>query len=62
MGSRRKTAQVNLRFMPELKAAVEQAAADDKRSLTNLVEKVLTDWLEERGYLKPDRSGRAKQR
>ena len=49
---RLKTAQVNLRIMPALKAAAEKAAADDQRSLTSLVEKLLTDYLRKNGYLK----------
>ena len=49
---RLKTAQVNLRIMPALKAAAEKAAADDQRSLTSLVEKLLTDYLRKHGYLK----------
>jgi hypothetical protein len=47
-----KTAQVNLRLEPKLKAAAEKAAADDHRSLTSLVEKLLTEYLREQGYLK----------
>jgi hypothetical protein len=43
-----KTAQVNLRIRPSLKAAAERAAADDHRSLTSLVEKLLTDHLRSR--------------
>jgi hypothetical protein len=46
-----KTAQVNLRLMPEMKAAAEKAAADDRRSLTSLIEKLLDDHLREKGYL-----------
>ncbi|MHB0705422.1 hypothetical protein WDZ11_01045 [Roseomonas mucosa] len=46
-----KTAQVNLRLLPDLKAAAEKAAADDHRSLTSMIEKLLTDHLRERGYL-----------
>src|SRR5262245_40579385 len=42
---RRKTAQVNLRIHPKLKAAAEKAAADDNRSLTSLIEKLLMDYL-----------------
>ena len=48
---RNKTAQVNLRLDPALKAAAEKAAASDQRSLTSLVEKLLVDHLRERGYL-----------
>lgn len=48
---RLKTAQVNLRLDPELKALADKAAADDQRSLTSLVEKLLTDFLKKNGYL-----------
>jgi hypothetical protein len=47
-----KTAQVNLRIEPSLKAAAEKAATADRRSLTSLVEKLLSDYLKKRGYLK----------
>jgi hypothetical protein len=46
-----KTAQVNLRIDPSLKAAAEKAAAADQRSLTSLVEKLLTDYLKKHGFL-----------
>jgi hypothetical protein len=48
---RNKTAQVNLRMMPELKEAAEKAAAADHRSLTSLIEKLLSDYLRKKGYL-----------
>jgi hypothetical protein len=48
---RLKTAQVNLRIDPQLKAAADKAAADDHRSLTSLIEKLLSDYLKRRGYL-----------
>ena len=51
MADRLKTAQVNLRMSPELKAKAEKAAADDSRSLTSLVEKLLTDYLRKKGYI-----------
>lgn len=47
-----KTAQVNLRIEPALKAAAEKAAEADHRSLTSLIEKLLTDHLRKKGYLK----------
>ena len=53
MAREAKTAQVNLRLQPSLKEAAEKAAADDRRSLTSLVEKLLVDHLRERGYLPP---------
>lgn len=49
---RLKTAQVNLRIDPKLKALADKAAADDQRSLTSLIEKLLTDYLRDRGLLK----------
>ena len=49
---RLKTAQVNLRIDPDLKAAADKAAAADQRSLTSLVEKLLSDYLKKTGYLK----------
>lgn len=48
---RKKTATLNLRISPELKAAAEKAAADDGRSLTSLIEKLLADHLRAKGYL-----------
>lgn len=48
---RKKTATLNLRIAPELKEAAEKAAADDQRSLTSLVEKLLADHLRDKGYL-----------
>ena len=47
-----KEAQVNLRIQPSLKRAAEKAAADDRRSLTSLIEKLLSDYLRKNGYLK----------
>jgi hypothetical protein len=47
-----RSAQVNLRLQPSLKAAAEKAAAADHRSLTSLIEKLLTEHLRKSGYLK----------
>jgi hypothetical protein len=46
-----KTAIVQLRLQPSLKKAAEKAATDDSRSLTSLIEKLLTDHLRKKGYL-----------
>lgn len=46
-----KTAQTNLRLEPNFKAAAERAVKDDHRSLTSLIEKLLTDHLRRKGYL-----------
>jgi hypothetical protein len=43
-----KTAQVNLRLEPSLKAAAERAAAADMRSLTSYIEKLIADDLQAR--------------
>jgi hypothetical protein len=48
---RTKSAQVNLRLRPDLKAMAEKAAAADHRSLTSLIEKLLTDHLRRKGFL-----------
>src|SRR5262245_46879996 len=53
-----KTAQVNLRIAPSLKAAAEKAAAADHRSLTSLVEKLLADYCREHGFLTDKGRGR----
>jgi hypothetical protein len=47
-----RSAQVNLRLHPSLKIAAEKAAQADHRSLTSLVEKLLTEHLRKNGYLK----------
>jgi hypothetical protein len=57
---RKKTATLNLRISPALKEVAEKAAADDHRSLTSLVEKLLSEHLKSKGYLvsqgNPERS------
>ena len=40
----RETAQVNFRIDPDLKAAAELAALRDRRSLSGLIEKLLTEY------------------
>jgi predicted HicB family RNase H-like nuclease len=49
-----KTAPIALRMRPELKAAAEAAAKADHRSLTSLVEKLLTDYCRKKGFLRDD--------
>lgn len=46
-----KSAILQLRIRPSLKAAAEKAASDDERSLTSLMEKLLADYLRKKGYL-----------
>lgn len=45
------TTPIGVRIQQETKAALEKAAKDDRRSMASLVDKILTDWLRERGYL-----------
>jgi len=52
MPAETKSAQVNLRLQPSLKAAAEKAAEADHRSLTGLIEKLLTDYCRKKGLLK----------
>jgi len=42
------------RVSREVKKALEEAARDNHRSAASLVERVLADWLTEKGYLKPE--------
>jgi predicted HicB family RNase H-like nuclease len=47
-----RSAQLLVRIQPSLKAAAERAAAEDRRSLSSLVEKLLADYLKKKGFLK----------
>jgi hypothetical protein len=47
-----KTVPVGLRITPSLKDALDRAAAEDERPLASFVERVLTDYLRKKGYLK----------
>lgn len=42
---------VSVRLPASVKEAAEKAAAADTRSLSSLLEKVLTDYLKKNGYL-----------
>ena len=46
--AQRKTAQFNMRMDPELKEVAEKAAAADRRSLSSLIEKLLSDYLKKK--------------
>ncbi len=41
-----------IRLKPATKAALKKAAEADGRSMMNLMERVLEDWLKEKGFLK----------
>jgi hypothetical protein len=47
-----KTPSLGVRLQPKVKAALQQAAEADIRSLSSMVEKILTEWLRAKGYLK----------
>lgn len=40
-----KKAAISVRVPDEMKTALERAAADDRRSLASMVEKILAEWL-----------------
>jgi hypothetical protein len=42
----------SVRFDPAVKAAIDKAAKADTRSASSLIQKVMTDWLKEKGFLK----------
>lgn len=46
-----KTPSLGVRVQPETKAALERAAAEDDRTVSSLVERILKEWLREKGYL-----------
>jgi hypothetical protein len=51
MMRRKKTAQITLRIDSMMKEAAEKAAAQDHRSLTSLIERLLSKHLRSRGFL-----------
>ncbi|MCL4715459.1 MAG: ribbon-helix-helix protein, CopG family [Hyphomonadaceae bacterium] len=46
-----KSLPVSFRLTPSVKAALEKAAAEDDRSVSSMLEKVVADYLRERGFL-----------
>jgi hypothetical protein len=51
MENEKKSTQILVRVRPSLKEAAAAAAADDHRSLSALIEKLLADYLRKKGYL-----------
>jgi hypothetical protein len=49
-----RNAPLGLRITPSLKAALESAAEDDRRSVASMAELILIEWLEARGYLRKE--------
>lgn len=52
MTDEKRTAPVGLRLFPSMKAGLEKAASDDHRTTASMAEKILGDWLRDKGYLK----------
>jgi hypothetical protein len=46
-----KTPSLGVRLQPETKIALEKAALADDRTVSSLVERILKEWLRERGFL-----------
>lgn len=46
-----KNSSLGLRLRSDIKQAAMKAAADDARSLSSLIEKLLFDYLKEKNYL-----------
>ena len=47
-----KTATISVRTSEAVKKAAIKAAKNDNRSVASLVEKILQEWLRDKGYLK----------
>jgi hypothetical protein len=47
-----RSAPLGLRITPSLRAALEKAAAEDHRPLSSFVEKILIEYLKDKGYLR----------
>jgi uncharacterized protein (DUF1778 family) len=45
-------ATIGVKVEPAVKALLEKAAAEDGRTLSNLMERLALNYLRERGYLK----------
>jgi len=47
----KKSFPISFRLPEETKLALEKAAKDDSRSVSSLLEKLVSEWLKEQGYL-----------
>jgi hypothetical protein len=50
----KRTGAIGLKVQPSLKKALERAAEADHRSVASLLEKVATEYLKARGFLKAE--------
>jgi hypothetical protein len=62
MAKRIKSAALSIYIDPALKAAAEKTAADDQRSLTSLVEKLLTEAAKKAGHWPPPQVGKPSEK
>lgn len=46
-----KSLPISFRLSPEKKQALEAAAEIDSRSVSSLLDKIISDWLRENGHL-----------
>jgi len=46
-----KSFPISFRLPAETKLALEKAAKEDSRSVSSLLEKMVSDWLKDRAYL-----------
>lgn len=46
-----KSVPISFRLSAETKQALEKAAKDDSRSVSSMLDKLVSDWLKEQGYL-----------
>jgi hypothetical protein len=46
-----KSSPLSFRIYNDTKEALEKAAKDDERSISSMVEKILREYLREKGYL-----------
>ena len=51
MADEKRSSMTMVRTKPSLKALATQAAVEDGRTLSSLIEKLLTDHLRDKGYL-----------
>jgi hypothetical protein len=49
-----KTSAISVRISEQIKLALEAAAKDDVRSVSSMLEKLVTEWLRKNGYLPAD--------
>jgi hypothetical protein len=52
MAAMDKNTRLTFRLSTEVRGALEAAAADDHRSVGNLLDMILAEWLEAKGYLR----------